>query len=740
VLVEDGLPFRGPDEYGSTCASLLLGCIDHTMEALPILNLSSAPQATPSSAGSSPSAKSADAESVPSFAQVVREILVRTTTQSDTQPAHTLQSSSSSKSGKPVTDSGVSRETERMAQPQPANTQALNAVSFVNLSAVALPVAPALPEPQPATSTATANSNPPAAAASSSGDPTPAWPSASTQIILPPTLPDPVSSIATNQLAWPGVLGPPASNREQNSIVSGQPTPLSSPDGSTPQNDKNLTASAQRPDAELPVALAPLTDKNAAAASERPASGIPDAPSAVDSNNLTSTIQISSPSLPDAPPPPSDAKPAAAANQLSTTRPRDDKAVPADQISLPSLPDALRPPSDAMPVADTDQFSLPANTIQAGSLDNKNADQQQASASSQTGDPSSGRKTIADIQAVIASPAALNATVISFLPPQSAPWQASAAQNSSAAGGPSSTAARAAALPQQAAVKAASSSAQLAAALPAEFAPQVSNAKNVPSAQAALPAVVPSANAPSSNRSGSQDGSSNTGTQKLSDSSATPGSAASRDSAAFSQALAAANDPKPQAAPSAGNQPPVTPAITFPLNERSASPAAATLPAAPANPPETAPHLLDGATNPTVSDAQLSQNSNHSEMRIAMQTDKLGAVELHARVSGDEIGAAITVEKRDAHAALAVELPALQQDLADKHFRVDQITLLHAPLHAATGDAGGQSQSQQGDRSAHRAQVAQSFLRDNIGAFVSFQAASETRGIFDSQGRLSVQA
>jgi flagellar hook-length control protein FliK len=151
-------------------------------------------------------------------------------------------------------------------------------------------------------------------------------------------------------------------------------------------------------------------------------------------------------------------------------------------------------------------------------------------------------------------------------------------------------------------------------------------------------------------------------------------------------------------------------------------------------------HSLDAALNPTVSAAQISQNSNHSEMRIAMQSDKLGAIELRARVAGDEFGAAITVEKRDAHAALAVELPALQQALSDKQFRIDQITLLHGSLHSATGDASTQSQAQQGDRGAHHAQVAQSFLREKSGAFVSFQTAAETRGIFDSQGRLSVQA
>jgi len=657
------------------------------MEASPILNLATASQAPPPSTGPAMSAKPEDAGNVPSFAQVVREILVRTTTQSDTQPAHTLQSSSSARSGKQGTLSGVSRESWPAVPVQPTNTPATNAVSLVNQCAVILPVAPVSPDSEGA---ATANSQPSETAIPSSAAPTPASSAVSNQIIPPPAFPDPVSGSAANQLQSSEASGTPAPGSDPSFIVPDQPTALGSPDRST-QNEKNLGAANQLPAFDVSGVAIPL--------SQQPASGIPDARPVADSGKLASALQVAAPNLPDALP-------------LS----RDAKAVAADQFAVPAYPDP------------------------AGSVDSKNAaaDQQQANAIYQTSDPSSVRKTTTDPQIPVDLPSTPNATTISFLSSVSASWQSGATLNSSTAGGASSTVAHAAS--PQVANKVALSSTQLAASLPVAFVPQVSGAKSVPSTQAVLPPVAPPANGPSSGRSGSQENSSNAGTQKASDSSTTPSPAVPRDTPAFSQAFAATNDVKPQAGVSTENQTPVTPAVTIPLNDRPAAPAVASLPTAPANPPETTSRILDAVPNPTVTDAQISQNSNHSEMRIAMQTDKLGAVELHARVSGDEIGAAITVEKRDAHAALAVELPALQQALSDKQFRVDQITLLHSSLHSTTGDGSGQSQAQQGDRGTHRAQAAQSFLRHNSGAFISFQAVTENRGIFDSQGRLSVQA
>lgn len=140
--------------------------------------------------------------------------------------------------------------------------------------------------------------------------------------------------------------------------------------------------------------------------------------------------------------------------------------------------------------------------------------------------------------------------------------------------------------------------------------------------------------------------------------------------------------------------------------------------------------------------AHLAQNSSRSEIHVALQTDNLGTIELHARVSGDSVGAAITVEKRDAHSALAADLPILQQALSDRQLRVEQISLVHAPLHATAGHAAAQhfgGQGQPGGRqSSSFSQSAGSAENGDLAA--SNGSVPDAAEIFDAQGRLSVHA
>jgi flagellar hook-length control protein FliK len=157
--------------------------------------------------------------------------------------------------------------------------------------------------------------------------------------------------------------------------------------------------------------------------------------------------------------------------------------------------------------------------------------------------------------------------------------------------------------------------------------------------------------------------------------------------------------------------------------------------------PATTPHAptpllqADGSSNRMVSSAQLLAVSGHSEMRVAMDTDKLGPVELRARMVGDQLGAAILVEKRDAHAALAVELPVLQQALNEKHLRVDQVALLHGSFNSSTPNAGTQAKQ---DQPSARRSPATAWSANS--AVTSIAAGAEHKGIFDTYGRLSVHA
>jgi len=57
----------------------------------------------------------------------------------------------------------------------------------------------------------------------------------------------------------------------------------------------------------------------------------------------------------------------------------------------------------------------------------------------------------------------------------------------------------------------------------------------------------------------------------------------------------------------------------------------------------------DGTTKRREHSANWPMQRRTPRCRIAMQTDKLGNIELRAHLTGETVGAAITVEKRDAH-------------------------------------------------------------------------------------------
>jgi len=218
-------------------------------------------------------------------------------------------------------------------------------------------------------------------------------------------------------------------------------------------------------------------------------------------------------------------------------------------------------------------------------------------------------------------------------------------------------------------------------------------------------------------------------------SSSTP---AVHDATSFSQAVVMAASDKQDFSPTPDASAPVdaasAPASTpeHSASSLASSPQAAPTSAAPTLPPQD----MDGTSNRIVDSAKLMEAAGRSEMRIAMDTDKLGPVELRAHMVGDEVGAAITVEKRDAHAALAVELPALQQALSDKQLRVEQVTLLHASLGSTAGDTGASTKQEQ--RSGTHAATT-SWLGSSGGVAQSPGNAAQS-GIFDAKGRLSVHA
>ena len=245
-----------------------------------------------------------------------------------------------------------------------------------------------------------------------------------------------------------------------------------------------------------------------------------------------------------------------------------------------------------------------------------------------------------------------------------------------------------------------------------------------------------------------QDSSSDLSGQKPADSSVSSDSSsnapvlAKNESSILSNALSISTVSKPDTTPSA--QPAFATAAAMPTpqppSDSSARSSPEPLPSAPAQ-TQQAPLTLQPPEIPTghfVNDAQLTTAANQSEMHIAMQTNKLGAIEIHARVNGDQVGAAIIVEKRDAHAALAVELPALQQSLSDKQLRVAQVALSQGSLSSTAGDTGANAQHNQ--RGTSQVPQSSSFWSEARTLSTAAWFVPEQTGIFNSQGRLSVQA
>jgi hypothetical protein len=154
-----------------------------------------------------------------------------------------------------------------------------------------------------------------------------------------------------------------------------------------------------------------------------------------------------------------------------------------------------------------------------------------------------------------------------------------------------------------------------------------------------------------------------------------------------------------------------------------------------------APDADDMAPQPNesrvVNVAQLTGSESHSQVRIAMQADQLGQVELHATVHGQLVGAAITVEKKEAHAAMAAEMPSLQQALETRQFRVGEVVLMQSVMHSTAGDAGNAATEQQ-----RRGQAGPTYQQ--VENETTYEAGGGTifegSGIFDESGRLSVRA
>lgn len=156
-----------------------------------------------------------------------------------------------------------------------------------------------------------------------------------------------------------------------------------------------------------------------------------------------------------------------------------------------------------------------------------------------------------------------------------------------------------------------------------------------------------------------------------------------------------------------------------------------------------AENLSAGIENPgnqaagMVSSASMLQMHGKTEMRVALQTDALGQVQLHAVLDSGSVGASIAVVNHEAHTLLTNSLPALQQALTDQNVRLDHLSVLNAPMSTGTntGNSGGGFQS--GEQAQPRPNAPQWTLSRPHQASPASPKSTVTEVI---RGRLSVHA
>lgn len=94
-----------------------------------------------------------------------------------------------------------------------------------------------------------------------------------------------------------------------------------------------------------------------------------------------------------------------------------------------------------------------------------------------------------------------------------------------------------------------------------------------------------------------------------------------------------------------------------------------------------------------VSQARLIDSSRGEEMRVTLDTDTLGPIELRAISDKDRIGAVITAVKPETQEFLNTDLPSLHQALSDRNLQVQQISVSQGSLAGGMSGRGAFSQT-----------------------------------------------
>ena len=152
---------------------------------------------------------------------------------------------------------------------------------------------------------------------------------------------------------------------------------------------------------------------------------------------------------------------------------------------------------------------------------------------------------------------------------------------------------------------------------------------------------------------------------------------------------AAANAPaSPAGVPAAASQP----VAASPSQTLAPKPAAHDLPAA----------LSDPSVPVQVHAARMFQADGRSEMRLDMQTQAFGGVEVHTSVSGKDVQLSVSAEHGDLRSFLAPEMPVLQSNLQQHDLRLQQVRTVLNTGTQREFSSGSEQQEQRFARSHPR--------------------------------------
>lgn len=160
-------------------------------------------------------------------------------------------------------------------------------------------------------------------------------------------------------------------------------------------------------------------------------------------------------------------------------------------------------------------------------------------------------------------------------------------------------------------------------------------------------------------KSAQPSGQANPAPQNASAAPATPAPATSAPVQPVISPAANAAAPPPAGVPAVASQPVSTPPSQTPAPRS----AAHDLPAA----------MPDPAVPVQVSAARIVQTGDRAGMRLDMQTQAFGGVEVHTSVAGKDVQLSVSAEHGDLHSFLAPEVPVLQSQLQQHDLRLQQV-------------------------------------------------------------------